>query len=77
MYVTNYVNEAKCKTCLLTELSLFINMGGGTGWHTAQNRVLSFSLLQVEQHSPSTATSSKITLEHTRRDKSTTHAYFQ
>ena len=29
------------------------------------------------QHSSSTATSSKVTLEHAWRDKSTTHAYFQ
>ena len=29
------------------------------------------------QHSPSTATSSRVTLEHVSRDKSTIHAYFQ
>ena len=29
------------------------------------------------QHSPSTATSSRVTLEHAWRDKSTTHAHFQ
>ena len=29
------------------------------------------------QHSPSTATSSRVTLEHAWRDKSTSHAYFQ
>ena len=30
-----------------------------------------------KQHSPINATSSRVTLEHARRDKSTTHAYFQ